>query len=77
MPLKTPPSQGTDAQKEAQTLKRQLHGVSKRFHAEEREGREAPGLLLEAEAIAALWWPQPKRTPLVRTWSARTQPWGS
>ena len=38
----------------AQILKRQLHGVSKRCHAKEREGREAPELLLEAEAIAAL-----------------------
>lgn len=52
--MKTPPSEGTNAQKEAQILKRQLHGVSKRRHAKEREGREAPELLLEAEAIAAL-----------------------
>lgn len=52
--MKTPPSQGKNAQKEAQILKRQLQGVSKRRHAKQREGREAPGLLLEAEAIAAL-----------------------
>ena len=44
--MKTPPSQGKNAQKEAQILKRQLQGVSKRRHAKQREGREAPGLLL-------------------------------